>query len=68
MSVYVAELILKFEIMHTSTVKLGKLVQILPSGKELVLYSNKPWGVLQQLKAEHVQRGIKKENLKLKYM
>ena len=53
--------------MHTSTVKLGKLVQILPSGKELVLYSNKPWGVLQQLKAEQVQRGIKKENLKLKY-
>ena len=53
--------------MHTSTVKLGKLVQILPSGKEIVLYTNTPWGVLQRLKAEHVQRGIKKENLKLKY-
>ena len=58
----------EFDKTHTSSVKYGKLVQILPSGKQIVLAENKPWGVLQQLKTEYAQRGIKKENLKLKYI
>lgn len=48
--------------------KLGKLIRVFPSGKTQVLESNKPWPVLQKIKAKYIRLGYRKENLKVTYL
>ena len=45
----------------------GKLIQVLPGGRERTIEQNKSFPVLQNLKKEYIQRGYKKETLKITY-
>ena len=48
--------------------KVGRLIQVFPSGNFTVLASNKPFSQLQEIKKTYVQRGYKKESLKVTYL
>ena len=48
--------------------KNGKLIQVFPSGKTIILASNKPFSVLQQLKKSYIQKGYKADTLKVTYL
>ena len=45
----------------------GRLIYCLPSTIARTLESNKPFSILQKLKKEYMQRGFKKEYLKITY-
>ena len=46
----------------------GKLVRIMPSGKEMVELDNDTWANLQKRKAELIRMGVDKTTLVLRYM
>ena len=46
----------------------GKLVRIMPSGKEFVELDNDTWANLQKRKAELIRMGVDKTTLVLRYM
>jgi hypothetical protein len=48
--------------------KTGKLIQVLPGGTVVTLASNLPWPALQLKKKAYIQRGFKKETLKVTYL
>lgn len=48
--------------------KVGKLIQVLPSGNTVTLVSNLPFPMLQKKKKLFVQKGYKKESLKVTYL
>lgn len=45
----------------------GRLLHLLPDGREVVLASGLPFWQLQKMKKEYILRGLKKENLKITY-
>lgn len=45
----------------------GKLVRFLPSGRKEVLAEDKPFALLQLLKKNYIQQGVKKESMKITY-
>ena len=47
--------------------KVGKLILLIPGQPSRTLESNKPFGVLQNLRKLYMQYGHKKENLKITY-
>jgi hypothetical protein len=46
----------------------GKLVQTLPSGKQIVLVHKDLWGNLENEKKLRIQQGVPAEQLKKKYL
>ena len=46
----------------------GKLVRVMPSGKEMVELDNDTWANLQKRKAELIRMGVDKTTLVLRYM
>lgn len=48
--------------------KLGRLIQVFPSGKFTVLASNKPWPELEKLKKKYISRGYSEKSLKVTYL
>lgn len=47
---------------------MGKLIQVLPSGKEITLLDNKPWAILTQEKQTRKQMGIPEYQLKITHL
>lgn len=45
----------------------GKLIELLPHDKRRVLYENKPFALLQDLKKKLIKQGYKKNTLKITY-
>lgn len=46
----------------------GKLVRIMPSGKEIVELDNDTWANLQKRKRELIRMGVDKNRLFMRYM
>jgi hypothetical protein len=57
-----------YTVMQSQRPLVGQLLWILPSGKSHVLESGKPFAILQLLKKQYLQRGYKKEQLKITYI
>lgn len=53
--------------MDKSRPQYGDLVRTTPEGKRIILERQLPWGLLQHLKKEYIQKGLKKEELKITY-
>jgi hypothetical protein len=48
--------------------RIGKLIQVLSSGKTVNLVENKPFAALQEARKRYIQRGYDPDTLKLTYL